>query len=112
MSLSQRVRRVANSLPSGIQRADRQDVVDPLFEKLQAFPGSEGKRPAYERQVHAVLAVIRKWSAIDGIDIRIRHSASILLFVRRLQLLSHRKRRFLAERKTQKSKVRWAADER
>src|SRR6266478_552044 len=85
MSRWHRVRRVANSLLSGIQLPNRQDLVDPFFKKLQAFGWCERKRPADKRQVHAVFAVLRTWGAIDGIDIRIHYSASITLFMQRLQ---------------------------
>src|SRR5712691_6865032 len=60
MSLLESVRRVANSLLSGIQLANRQDFVDSLFKEPQAFLWCEGKRPADDRQVHAVFAVIGK----------------------------------------------------
>src|SRR6266851_9745532 len=62
MSRWHRVRKVANNLLSGIQLANRQDLVDPFFKKLQAFGRCEGKSPADKRHVHAVFAVIRKWA--------------------------------------------------
>jgi len=81
MSLSCRARRIANSLPSGIQSTDGENVVDPFFKKLQTLLRCEGKSPAYERQVYAVFAVILKLGAIEGIEVGIRHNGRIALFV-------------------------------
>ena len=86
MLLSCSVRRIADSLPKGIQRADRQDVVDPFFQKLQALLRREGKCPADEGQIYAVFAVLRKGDGIAGVEIGIGHSASIALMMKRRQL--------------------------
>src|SRR5438045_3689486 len=85
MLLSCSVRRIADSLPKGIQRADRQDVVDPFFQKLQALLRREGKCPADEGQIYAVFAVLRKGGGIAGVEIGIGHSASIALMMKRRQ---------------------------
>src|SRR5580693_148465 len=53
-------RRVAISLPSGIQLANRQDVVHALFQKFDALGRREREHPADQREIHAVRAIIRQ----------------------------------------------------
>ena len=66
MSLPQRSLRAGSSLPCGIPFSNLQNVVDPVFQELQALQRGKRKHPPDQAQVHAVLAVIRKRAAING----------------------------------------------
>src|SRR5947207_1042189 len=54
---STNARRVAVNLWSGIQFADRQDVVQMIFQDLKPLGGSQRPHPANQRQINAVFAV-------------------------------------------------------
>lgn len=64
-----RARSVAVSLSSGIQLANRDNLIHSLLEELQTLGGCKRKHPADQRQVHAVRAKVGAISRIVGVKV-------------------------------------------